>query len=145
MSNGEVYYALTLTAQGMSNAAYFSMSPTSNLQISQGGVTLGGTAAATTFVSIYPTELQVQAAPGLISGGVTIITSENNVAGRLEVSPPVNVAVTVTLYGAGGQQLGQFILDPGVPSGVFNFPTGGNAGMSAADALNTVKQQTGRS
>ena len=143
MSNGGVYYALTLTAQGMSTAAYMSVSPTSNLQISQGGVTIGATAAATTFVSIYPTELQVQAAPGLVSGGVTIVTSESNVAGRLEVSPPVNVAVTVTLYGAGGQQLGQYILDPGNASGIFNFNTDGK-GMSAEDALDAVKQQSGR-
>jgi hypothetical protein len=143
MSNGAVYYALVLNAQGMSTAAYISVSPTSNLQISQGGVTIGATAAATTFVSIYPTELQIQAAPGLVSGGVTIVTSENNVAGRLEVSPPVNVAMTVTLYGAGGQQLGQYVLDPGNSSGIFNFNTDGQ-GMSAGDALDAVKRQAGK-
>jgi hypothetical protein len=143
MGNDEVYYALTLTAQGMSNAAYFSVAPTSNLTISQGGVTIGATAAATTFVSIYPNELQIQAAPGLISGGVTIVTSENHVAGRLEVSPPINVAAVLTFYGAGGQQLGQFILDPGSASGVFDFNTGGG-GMLAGEALDVVKQKSGK-
>lgn len=143
MSNSENYYALTLSANGANTSAYYSVTPTSNLQISQGGATMEPTAMATTLVNIYPGELEIQAPPGMVYAGVTIVTDADLVSGRLVVSPPVNVSVAVTLYGAGGQQLGQFILDPAVGSGVFSFAADPKSAMSAGDALNIVKQQAG--
>ena len=122
------YYALTVTTtDAASTGAYYSLTPTSNLTISQGGVTLYPSAASQQMisVSVYPQTLQINAAAGLVSGGVTIVTNASEVAGRLMISPPVNVAVAVTLYGNGGQQVGQYIADPGTDGGVFNFPISG--------------------
>lgn len=135
------YYALTVTAQGASTPAYYSLSPTSNLTISQGGVTLAPSSATQQMVSVsvYPQTLQINAPAGLVSGGVTIITSESEVAGRLVISPPVNVATAVTLYGNGGVQLGQYIADPGTGGGVFSFPIDGN-GIPAGDAQDTLQK-----
>lgn len=136
------YYALTVMTVGgaASTPAYYSLSPTSNLTISQGGVTLYPSTPSQQMisVSVYPQTLQINAAAGVVSGGVTIITSASEVAGRLLVSPPVNVAVAVTLYGAGGKQLGQYIADPGTGGGVFNFPVSGSDGIPAEDAQGVV-------
>ena len=122
MSNGTSYYALTVAEQGAGTAAYYSLTPTSNLEMSQGGATLDPTAATATMVNIYPQTLQIQAPAGSFNAGVTIVTSDDRVAGRLLVIPSVDVAVIVTLYGVGGQQIGQSILDPAVGSLVFSFP-----------------------
>lgn len=40
MFGNGTYYALTVTADGANTGAYYSVTPTSNLTISQGGVTL---------------------------------------------------------------------------------------------------------
>lgn len=92
-----------------------------------------------TSVSIYPQTLQINAAPGYVNGGVTIITDAPSVDGRLVVSPPVDVAVAVTLYGNGGAQLGQFIADPGTGGGVFSFPVSGN-GIPAGELGEVLKK-----
>ena len=137
----ETYYALTVTAEGASTPAYYSLSPTSNLTISQGGVTLAPSSATQQMVSVsvYPQTLQINAPAGLVSGGVTILTSEAVVAGRVLVSPAVDVATVVTLYGNGGVQLGQYIADPGTGGGVFSFPVSGD-GIPPGDAQNTLQK-----
>ena len=91
MSNGASYYALTLVEQGASTTAYYSLTPTSNLEMSQGGVTMDPTAASATLVNIYPQTLQIQAPAGSFQAGVTIVTSDDRIAGRLLVSPPVRM------------------------------------------------------
>lgn len=133
--NPSTYYSLTVTAVNAATAAFYSLSPTSDLTISQGGATLYPSAPSQQMitVSVYPQTLQINAAAGTVTGGVNIITDASEIAGRLMVSPPVNVAVAVTLYGNGGAQLGQYILDPGTGSGVFTFPVDGN-GIPAGDA-----------
>jgi hypothetical protein len=140
MAIHDTYYALTVSAAGASTPAYYSVSPTSNLTISQGGVTLAPSAPSQQMisVSIYPQTLQINAAAGYVSGGVTIITSAPSVDGRLVVSPPVDVAVVVTLYGNGGTQLGQFIADPGTGGGVFSFPVAGD-GIPPAEAAGVLQ------
>lgn len=143
-----MYYALTLNAQGTSTPAFFSLTPTSNLTISQGGVTLAPSSPSSSgvMVNIYPETLQISAPAGLVSAGVTIITDESTIAGRVMISPPVNVATVVTLYGAGGQQLGQSIVDPGVGSGVFNFPVPAGSGLrDAHDAQSFISDKIGAS
>ena len=135
------YYALTVTAQGAGTGAFYSLTPTSNLTISQGGVTLAPSAPSQQMVtvSVYPQMLQINAPAGSVSGGVTIITSASSVDGRVVVSPPVNVATVVTLYGNGGQQLGQYIADPGTGGGVFSFPVSGD-GIPADEANGVLDQ-----
>ncbi len=139
----ETYFALTVTTTAAaSSAAYYSLTPTSNLTISQGGVTLAPSAPSQQMitVAVYPQTLQMSAAAGLVSGGVTIVTSASEVAGILGVQPPVNVAVAVTLYGSGGQQLGQYIADAGTGGGVFHFPVSAGDGSSADEASDTLKK-----
>lgn len=136
MSTPQHYYALTLTVDGASTPAYFSVTPTSNLSISQGGATLVPSSPSEQMisVSVYPQTLQINAAAGSIKAGVNIVTSEFTVAGRLLVSPPINVATVVTLYGNGSQQIGQYIADPGTGGGVFSFPVTANDSIPAAEA-----------
>jgi hypothetical protein len=137
----EYYYALTLTANGASTSAYYSLTPTSNLSITQGGATLAPSSATQQMitVSIYPQTLQINAPAGYVSAGVNILTGESRVSGQVVVSPPVNVATVVTLYGNGGQQIGQYIVDPGVEGGVFSFPVTAQEGIPAAgDAASVV-------
>jgi hypothetical protein len=141
MSNGAGYYALSLTVEGASTPAYYSMNPDSNLEISQGGASFAPTAMATTIVSIYPQEMSIQAPPGLISAGATIITDADVIAGRVLVSPPVDVSVVLTVYGAGSTQLGQVIIDPGETGKTFSFPTDSGKSMSSADAIDALKQR----
>lgn len=122
MAERYLYYALTLVTEGSSaTSAYYSVTPTSDVQISQGGATVMPTSAAATMVNIYPETLQIQAPAGSINAGVTIATSASTIAGRVIISPPVDCAVIVTLYGAGGQQLDQLIIDPAVGGGLFDW------------------------
>ena len=145
MANGSSYYALTVVEQGASTTAYYSLTPTSNLEMSQGGVTMAPTAASATLVNLYPQTLQIQAPAGSFNAGVTIATSDDRIAGRLLVSPPVNVAVIVTLYGVGGQQIGQSILDPAVGSLAFSFPISSAQSIPKGDAAGVLQKLLAKS
>ena len=139
MANGSSYYALTVVEQGSGTTAYYALTPTSNLEMSQGGATFDPTAATATMVNIYPQTLQIQAPAGSFTAGVTIVTSADRIAGRLLVSPPVNVAVVVTLYGVGGQQIGQSILDPAVGSLTFSFPVSAATSIPKGDVQGVLQ------
>jgi len=144
MANESFYYALSVQNSGASTPAYYSVSPTSNLTISQGGATFMPSAPSMTTVSIYPQTMQIQSPAGTMNGSVTIITDASEVAGRLIVSPPVDVATMVTLYGAGGVQLGQYIADPGTGGGTFKFPVTAAEGIPPADAPGVLKKLLGQ-
>jgi hypothetical protein len=140
MTNRDAYYALTVAAEGVSSTAYYSVTPTSDLAFSQGGATIVPTSTGATMVSVYPQTLQISAPAGAVNGGVTIVTSASVISGRLMVSPPVNVAVTVTLYGNGGQQLGQAVLDPGTESRTFSFPVSSSDALTEGGAADLIKK-----
>jgi hypothetical protein len=144
MSTGESYYALQLTAQGVNSSAYYGITPAPNLSIAQGGASIYPTATAATFINIYPQELQIQAPAGTLSASVTIITSEGTIAGTFGVSPPINVALVLTLYGNGGVQLGQSIVDPGTEGRPFSFPVDGTKAMNASEATDALKNLTAK-
>ena len=139
MASTDIYYALTVVANGASTSAYYSVTPTSDLSILQGGVTVVPTAVGATMVNIYPQTLQINSPAGSVNGAVTIITGASKISGRLMVSPPVNVAVVVTLYGAGGGQLGQAILDPGSGSRTFSWPVDSKQGLSKDDGVKLLE------
>jgi len=142
MSILDQYYSLTVTMAGAaSTGAYYSLTPTSNLSFSQGGATLYPSAPSQQMitVSVYPQTMQVNAPAGGMNGGVTIVTNAGEVAGRILISPPVDVAVAVTLYGAGGVQIGQFIADAGTGGGVFSFPISGGQGIAPGDTQGTLQ------
>lgn len=144
MASTDIYYALTIDANGASTPAYYSVTPVPPLVFAQGGVTVTPTAIGTTMVNIYPQTLQISAPAGSLHGAVTIITGASEIAGRLMVSPPVNVAVVVTLYGAGGQQLGQAILDPAEGSRTFSWPVDSKQGLSQHDATKLLESLTSK-
>jgi hypothetical protein len=131
---------------GASTGAYYSVTPTSNLAISQGGATFAPSAPTQqmTSVSIYPQTLQVNAAAGDMHAGVNIIADVPSVEGRLIVSPPVDVATVVTLYGNGGHPIGQYIADPGTGGGVFSFPVTPGEGIPAKDAPGVLHKLLGK-
>ena len=129
MSREHLDYALTITANHASTAAYYALTPTSNLSIEQGSVTLSPKSASATMVTIEPQMLQIQAPAGSVHGGITIGTAAERIDGQVTVSPPVDTEVKVTLYGAGGQQIGEFVVAPGDGGGFFEFS------VSAAQAI----------
>lgn len=144
MSSGETYYALSLSAQGVSASAYYGITPAPNLSIAQGGASIYPEATSATFINIYPQELQIQAPPGTLSASVTIITSEDTIAGTFGVSPPINVALVLTLYGNGGAQLGQAIVDPGTEGRAFSFPVDDSKGMNEGEAIAVLRNLNAR-
>ena len=115
------YYALTLTAHGSSSAAYYAVTPTSNLRISEGGATIEPTSPSATMVNVYPQTLQIQSPAGNVKGGVTIVTGESTIAAEVTVSPPVDTEVEVALYGVGGKRLGVHVVAPGESGGTVQF------------------------
>jgi hypothetical protein len=122
MADGDKFhYALTITAKHASTAAYYALTPTSNLHIEEGSVTLTPKSASATMVTIEPEMLQIQAPAGSVQGGVTIGTDAVHVDGQVTVSPPVDVEVIVALYGIGGKKVGEFVVAPGDGGGVFEF------------------------
>ena len=141
-----MYYALTLDAKGTNAPAFYSLTPTSNLTISQGGATIAPSSpsASGIIVNVYPQTLQVSGPAGIISAGVTIITTENHIAGRVMVSAAITVATVVTLFGAGGKQLGQAIVDPGQTSTAFSWDVPAGSGLAdAAEAQSLIAQKIG--
>jgi hypothetical protein len=139
MASTDIYYALTIVANGAGTTAYYSLTPVPPLVIAQGGVTIVPTGTGATMVNIYPQTLQINAPAGSVNGAVTIVTGASEIAGKLMVSPPVDVAVIVTLYGAGGQQLGQAILDPETGSRTFSWPVDAKQGLSQHDATKLLE------
>lgn len=113
MLTGGNYYSLTLNASNTDQNAYYSLQPAPGLEFLQGGFSFGPKVAAASSVTIYPQVAQLQIpASNNIAGGVTIVTSNDAIAGALNVSPAQNVPVVVTLYGAGGV-IGKATLQPG--------------------------------
>ena len=123
------YYALTIAANGASTAAYYAVTPASNLRISEGGATIEPTSPSATMVNVYPQTLQIQSPAGKLKGGVTIVTGQSVIDCEVTVSPPVNTEVEVALYGAGGKRLGLHVVAPGESGGTFQFQ------VSTGDAI----------
>lgn len=130
------YYSITISATGYGSPTYFSLTPTSALQISQGGITIDPTSVSESMVNIYPQTLQIQSAPGSVKGGVTVVTSDTHIAGTVQVSPPVEVPVTVQVWGT--KLLGSYTLDPNHQTGVFDFPVSPADAIPAAEATGTA-------
>jgi hypothetical protein len=140
MPNGGSYYSLTITVKGASTSAYYGLTPTSNLVISQGGATLYPSEVSATMVTIDPQMLQIQAAAGTFTAGGTIVTADKVIAGTMSINPPVDVAVTVTAYGNAGE-IGQKVVDPGISDAAFSFPVDGSEGIAPADAVAELRKR----
>lgn len=141
MLTGGNYYALTLNAANTNQNAYYSLQPAPGLEFLQGGFSFAPTQAAATSVTIYPQVAQLQIpASSVIGGGVTIVTSNDTIAGALNVSPAQQVPVVVTLYGAGGQQIGSASLEPGKTHLDFAWSVNAEQAIPASQARAVLAQ-----
>lgn len=134
---GGYYYSITISASGFSNPAYFSLTPTSAVEIAQGGVTLTPTGVAETLVNVYPQTLQIQSPAGSVKGGVTIVTSDTHIAGMVQVSPPVEVPVTIQVWGS--KLLGTYTLDPNQQTGAFDVHVSPSDALPPSEAAGPVR------
>ena len=136
----QMYYALTIRANGTSSAAYYALQPTSNLQITEGSASIEPKSASATMVTVEPRALQIEAPAGTVSGSVTIVTAETRIEGEVMVSPPVDSEVEVALYGAGGKKLGEIVLEAGEGRGVFQFQVDAAAAIPPGEVATVRKQ-----
>jgi hypothetical protein len=121
-------YGLTLTANGTSSAAYFSVNLATGGEFVQGGATIYPTQVSATVVSLYGTELAIESpAAAMMSGGATLTTTENLIAGRMVVSPAINVDTVLTLFGT--SQIGSVTLKAGETVSNFSFDVNGKPGI----------------
>lgn len=141
MASKEMYYQLSLNADGTTNSHYVSIQPDPNITFMQGGFAFAVTVAQAASVTIYPQVTQLQVPPsGVISGSVTIVTELTNIAGSLHVSPAAEVPFTLTLWGAGGKELGSKTLEVGSTVAHFDFAVTPAEGMTKSQASAAVKQ-----
>ncbi len=139
MSSG-VYYTIGLTVINVTSSAFYAIDPVPGLDIFQGGFTCYPSAQGNTSVAIYPQVAQLNLpAAEYIGGSVSIQTSAPSIDGNFTISPPINVDAMLTLYGAGGQQLGTVILAGGQPSVAFQWKVSPGQGMSADEAKHAVQ------
>lgn len=139
------YYSVQIQTGGATGNAYYWVSLTSAGSYDGGAVTLYPTAAQATYFNFRDTSLQWQApAASKLSAGTTVVTSASSVAGTLGVSPAQSVAVSLTLYGAGGQPIGTVTLDPGQTQTTFNFPVTPEQSLQRDAAIEHVQQIVGK-
>jgi len=134
------YYSLGLNAVDVNSAAFYQLQPVRGLSIMQGGFTCTPRETQRTSVAIYPQLVQLNfPASEYVSGSVTFDTALPAIAGNLTVSPAINSAVTLTLYGGGGNPIGTATLEAGQTSLDFSFDVGLGSGMSEDEARGAVE------
>jgi hypothetical protein len=124
-------YGISISVNGASTAANYNISLASDGTFVEGGVTIDPTAIAATLVSIYRNSMAISAPAASIGGGSTISTSADVVAGRVMVSPPVDVDTVVTLYGT--DSIGSYTLKAGETSGAFSWSVAGRPALQGHD------------
>jgi hypothetical protein len=121
-------YGLTITVNGTaSSMAYYSVSLVSGGEFVQGGATIDPTAIGATFVSLYGTDLSINAPAGAISGAATLTTTGDIVAGRIVISPAIDTDTVVALFGT--SEISSVTVKAGETSGAFAWTVSGNSGL----------------
>jgi hypothetical protein len=121
-------YGLTLTANDTSAAAYYEVNLATGGEFVQGGATIYPTTLGATLVTLYGSALEIEApAAAMMSGGSTLTTNTNIVAGRITVSPAINVDAVLTLFGE--SQIGSATLKAGETVSNFSFNVSGHSGI----------------
>jgi hypothetical protein len=135
-------YGLTISVSGSaSTTAYYSVSFVSGGEFVQGGATIVPTAIGATLVSLYGSELSINAPAGSVNGAATLTTTADIVAGRVFVSPPIDSDTVVTLFGTSA--IASVTVKAGEESAEFAWSVGGNAALpgTAKDFLdNAIKK-----
>jgi hypothetical protein len=135
-----VYYTIGLAVVDVNSSAFYAIDPVPGLDIFQGGFTCYPSQQGNTSVAIYPQVVQLNMpAASYIGGSVSIQTSAPSIDGNFTISPPINVDAKLTLYGAGGQELGTVILAGGEPSVAFEWKVSPGQGMTADEAKHAVQ------
>ncbi len=119
-------FAINAGATGASTGYYCSLTLTSGTLVDGVGQCMP-TQASYTYMS-FQGAITFQVAPGDAACGGTVSSTSDIVAGSILVSPPINVPMTVTLWGR-GSVIGTYSLPAGQESGVFSFKT------SSSDAI----------
>ncbi len=136
---GENYYGVQVQTGGATSTAYYWVTLTSAGSFDGAAVTIYPTSVGATYFNYRDVSVQWQSAPASrLSAGTTVVTSANNIAGTIGVSPAQSVALTLTVYGAGGQPIGSFTLQPGQEQGSFNFDVNQSQMMQKDEAMNFV-------
>jgi hypothetical protein len=112
-------YGISVAVQNASSPAFYSVTFTTQVSITQGAGEVMPANAYYTYFS-FLNALQMSIGPGYASAGAMLTTSSSSISGQVIVSPPVNVPVIVQLQGR-GQMLGEYELQPGQTSGNFTF------------------------
>jgi hypothetical protein len=127
------FYGLTITVDGASSSmAYYSVSLVSAGLFIQGGVTVEPTAIGAMLVSLYGMELSINSPAGAISGAATLTTTGDIVAGRINISPAIDVDTVVSLYGT--SEIASVTVKAGETDGAFAWTVSGNPAMSSGSA-----------
>jgi hypothetical protein len=137
----DTYYSIAINASNVNHSAFYQLDPSSDLSIMQGGFTCYPSATAQTTVAIYPQLAQLSfPAANFINGSVTILTSAMMISGNFLVSPAINSDITLTLYGAGGNNIGTVTLPAGQTSVRFDWNVVSGQGMSQEEARNAISE-----
>jgi hypothetical protein len=136
------YYSLDLQTSGAArHATYFYVTVVGSESTFDGaGMTISPSVAQTTWFSYQSQSVQFQAPAARISGGITVVTPNQEVAGTIGVSPAIDVDTVLSIYGDGGM-LGSVTLSAGKTSTPFHFDVGGSAGMSLENAQNRISSR----
>jgi hypothetical protein len=121
MLTGGNYYGMQLATTGPSTTAYFFVNVLSPGALVGAAVSMYPSATQATYFSSTENSLQFNAPAAVtIGAATTVLTSGNDVAGSLGVSPPIQSDVTLSLYGSGGV-IGTVTLEAGQTQMPFDF------------------------
>jgi len=142
---GDNYYGVQVQTGGATGNAYYWVSLTSAGSFDGAAVTMYPTAVAATYFNYRDNSLQWQGPPASrVSAGTTVVTSASNIAGTLGVSPAQSVAITLSLYGAGGQPIGIATLQPGQTQVNFNFPVSAQQALQKDAAIALIHENAAK-
>lgn len=138
------FYSLTYSANGITTSSLSEVILSSGTIISGSAAIVPKALAYTTFSFQQMFELQAPAGD-ITVGGPVQAGSDNVIAGTITVAPPINVAVTVQLWGPNGVY-DTYTLNAGEEQGLFSWSVAGKQGFpdSNDDALTSALPQAKR-
>jgi len=118
----DMYYGMRVNTTGAASSAYLYVTLNSQGDFDGAAVTVYPSGANTTWFSYQDKSVQMQLPPTAnVSAGITVVTSAQNIAGTLGISPAISANVVLTLYGAASSPIGSVTLEAGRTSIPFDF------------------------
>jgi hypothetical protein len=144
MAIGENYYGMQIMTTGSSSTAFFYVNLMSDGAFGGSAISMAPTATQATYFSYNPASVQFNAPAALsVSGGMNVITSANQVAGTLGVSPAIASDTILTLFGSSGT-IGSVTLRAGLTAMPFDFRVTASEGFPDEDAASFVTKHAPR-